>query len=238
MASVMESGKLIGAAWLSRNWRATNWFLCTIRAALLTILALINAVGVFGQLSAAHLDPYVERLAISSTKVVESDAKIAAQEQLIADDDRQIAQIDAAIEGAEQRGRSTSAMDLARDQRQRREALAAERSSRQLVLVGLKTERSEVVGEQRKASADIGVLEYAASLFSIDRERAIQWLILAMVLTCDPLSLALVVATGTHDRRSFERNRRGSRRAAPSPQIKWPQRGVAGAKGYDALRDT
>jgi hypothetical protein len=39
------------------------------------------------------------------------------------------------------------------------------------------------VGDQRKASADIGLLEYATSPSSVDRERAIQWLILAMVLT-------------------------------------------------------
>jgi hypothetical protein len=207
MAAMMEGGKLTGAAWLSRNWRAVNWLLRVILIPPLAILALINAVGVFGQLSAAHLDPHVEKLVTILTKATESDAKIAAQEQLIADDDRQIAQIDTAIEEAEKRGRSTSAMDLARDQRQRREALAAERSSRQLVLVGLKTERSEVVAEQRKASADIGVLEYAASLFSIDRERAIQWLILAMVLTCDPLSLALVVATGAHNRRRTSPNK-------------------------------
>jgi hypothetical protein len=197
-AAMMQGGKLTGTAWLSRNWRTVNWLLRVILIPSTAILALIDAVGVFGQLSAAHLDPHVEKLVTISTKASESDAKIAAQEQLIADDYRQIAQIDTAIEEAERRGRSTSTLDLARDQRQRRETLVAERLSRRLVLVGLKTERSEVVGEQRKASADIGVLEYSASLFSADRERAIQWLILAMVPTCDPLSLALVVATGTH----------------------------------------
>jgi hypothetical protein len=208
MATMMEGGKLTGTAWLSRNWRAMNWLLRLILVALLMILAIINAVGVFGQLSAAHLDPHVEKLVTISTKTAESDAKIAAQEQLIADDDRQIVQIDTAIEEAEKRGRSASAMEFARDQRQRRETLTGDRASRQLVLIGLKTARAEIVGEQRKASADIGVLEYAASLFSVDRERAIQWLILAMVLTCDPLSLALVVASGAHNRRRTSPNKK------------------------------
>jgi hypothetical protein len=130
MASMMEGGKLIGAAWLSRHWRATNWLLRMILVVLLAILALINATGVFGQLSAAHIDPHVEKLVTLSNEAAENDAKIAAQEQLIADNDRQIAQIDTAIEEAEKRGRSSSAMDLARDQRQRREELAAERSTR------------------------------------------------------------------------------------------------------------
>jgi hypothetical protein len=62
MAAIMEGGKLTGAAWLSRSWRAVNWLLRAILIPLLAILAFINAIGVFEQLSAAHLAPHVEKL--------------------------------------------------------------------------------------------------------------------------------------------------------------------------------
>jgi hypothetical protein len=195
MAAVMEGGKLTGAAWLSRNWRAMGWFLRSALTLLVIILAMINAVGVFGQLSAAHLAPHITAIAANEEEAAASNAKIDAQTVLIADLSRRIAQIDAAIEEATKRGRTVSAMDLSRDQRKYRETLVNERSVAETALVEMKATQARIVGEQQKASADIGVLEYAAALLGVDRERMMQILILAMVLSCDPLSITLVVAT-------------------------------------------
>jgi hypothetical protein len=195
MAAVMEGGKLTGAAWLSRNWRAMGWFLRSTLTLLVIVLAMINAVGVFGQLSAAHLAPHITAIAANEEEAAASNAKIDAQTVLIADLSRRIAQIDAAIEEATKRGRTVSAMDLSRDQRKYRDTLVNERSTAETALVEMKATQARIVGEQQKASADIGVLEYAAALLGVDRERMMQILILAMVLSCDPLSITLVVAT-------------------------------------------
>jgi hypothetical protein len=195
MAAVMEGGKLTGAAWLSRNWRAMGWFLRSALTLLVIVLAMINAVGVFGQLSAAHLAPHITAIAANEEEAAASNAKIDAQTVLIADLSRRIAQIDAAIEEATKRGRTVSAMDLSRDQRKYRETLVNERSTAETALVEMKAMQARIVGEQQKASADIGVLEYAAALLGVERERMMQILILAMVLSCDPLSITLVVAT-------------------------------------------
>jgi hypothetical protein len=195
MAAVMEGGKLTGAAWLSRNWRAMGWFLRSTLTLLVIVLAMINAVGVFGQLSAAHLAPHITAIAANEEEAAASNAKIDAQTVLIADLSRRIAQIDAAIEEATKRGRTVSAMDLSRDQRKYRDTLVTERSVAETALVEMKATQARIVGEQQKASADIGVLEYAAALLGVDRERMMQILILAMVLSCDPLSITLVVAT-------------------------------------------
>jgi hypothetical protein len=157
MTDLMEAGKLTGAAWLSRRWSVMSGPWRTVLG-LVVMLAVINAVSVFGQLSAAHRDPHVDAVAVTSRKVVESDAKIATQEQSIADLDRTIAQIGIAIEEAAKRGRSVSAMNLERELHQRRDALVADRKNHQLALVGLKTSCGKVTGEQQKAAADIGIL--------------------------------------------------------------------------------
>ncbi|MBO0758729.1 MAG: hypothetical protein J2P54_23015 [Bradyrhizobiaceae bacterium] len=197
MAAVMESGKLTGAAWLSRNWRTMGWFLRSALTLLVVTLAMINAVGVFGQLSAAHLGPHITAIAANQEEAAASNARIDAQTILITDLNRRIAQIDAAIEEATRRGRSISAMDLSRDQRKYRETMVNERSAAETALIELKATRARIAGEQQKASADIGVLEYAAALLGVERERMMQMLILAMVLSCDPLSITLVIATAS-----------------------------------------
>jgi len=65
MAATMEAGKLSGAAWLSRNWSVMGLGLRLVLCTLVVILACINAVGVFGQLSAAHLNPHVAAVTIN-----------------------------------------------------------------------------------------------------------------------------------------------------------------------------
>jgi hypothetical protein len=200
MSSTMEGGKLIGAAWLSRYWKEMSWFLRMVLTGLVIILATINAVGVFGQLSAAHLSPHVTAVTTNETEAAQAGARVDAENSLIGDLSRRINQIDSAIDAATKHGRSTSAMDLSREQRKNRAELVQQRTTAETTLVELKTEQARITGEQQKAQADIGILEYAATLFGIDRERMIQLLIFAMVLSCDPLSITLVVAAASRRR--------------------------------------
>jgi hypothetical protein len=206
MAAMMEGGKLTGAAWLSRNWRAVNWLLRVILIPLLAILALINAVGVFGQLSAAHLDPHVEAVAVTDEQATEVQGSIEVKQHMIADLNLRIAQIDAAIEEDTKRGRTNAAMTLSQGQQGNRAQLLTDRLKAEGELRILRTQQARIEGAQQRATADVGVLAYAAELIGADREQMIRWLILAMVLTCDPLSLALVVATGAHNRRRTSPN--------------------------------
>jgi hypothetical protein len=158
--------------------------------------------GVYGKLSTAHLDPHVEAVAAVAAENAASDAKIAAQKDVITGLERQIAQIDNAVDEANKRGHAALAMTIANDQGKTRETLVNQKSTAETALIELKIAQANIAGEQQRAAADIRVLEYAAALVGIDRERAIQFLILAMVLTCDPVSLFLVIATGAHNRRS------------------------------------
>lgn len=197
MTATMEAGKLAGAAWLSRHWSVMAIGVRTMLSALVLILAWINAVGVFGQLSAAHLNPHVTAVTANETEAANQGAKIEAQQRLLADLNRRIAQIDSAIEEATKRGRSSSAMDLAKEQRRNRADLVQQRAKEESALIELRTAQARITGEQQKAAADVGVLEYAATLLGIDREQMIQLLILAMVMSCDPLSITLVIATAS-----------------------------------------
>jgi hypothetical protein len=194
MAATMEAGKLVGTAWLARHWRATGCLLRATLTALIVTLAVINAVGVYGRLTAAHLTPHAAAAAATEQEASTLSARIEAQAHTVADLDRRISQIDSAVEEAAKRGRGKSAMSLAEGQHRNRNALVAQRQKEATSLVNLKADQAQVQAESRRVEADIGPLQYAATLLGLDREQAIRLLILMMVLTCDPMAIVLVIA--------------------------------------------
>jgi hypothetical protein len=76
--------------------------------------------------------------------VAETDARLAVQTSVVADLDRRIGQIDAAIEEATRRGRANGAMTLAEEQRKLRSESAASRQWEAQVLAGIEVEKAEV----------------------------------------------------------------------------------------------
>jgi len=71
-----------------------------------------------------------------------------------------------------------------RDQRQREGT----------VLADLKAERAALGAKGRQIETESAPIRYVAELVGADSERAIRWLILLMVLCCDPLAIALTAA--------------------------------------------
>jgi uncharacterized coiled-coil protein SlyX len=127
MAVAMEAAKLITAGWLARRWRATALIWRAALVAFVFRLAVINAAGVYAQLVAAHVG---DRGAVTSRleeQTADLEAKISVQAHTVADLDRRLAQIDAAVEKATEKGRTTAAMKLADDQRKARAGLVDER---------------------------------------------------------------------------------------------------------------
>jgi hypothetical protein len=110
-------------------------------------------------------------------------------------------------------------MELARDQRRNRDVLVEQRAKEEETLIALRTAQARITADQQKAAADVGVLEYAATLFGIDREQMIQLLILAMVLSCDPLSITLVIATASRKPVKVATPDRPRMRELPAPAI-------------------
>lgn len=202
MATLMELGKVGGAWWLSHQWRELGVVLRGVLTFLIATLALINAVGVFGQLTAAHLAPH--RVAVSSIaeKAAGANAEIDAKQKEITDLTKRIDQIDAMTDEATKRGRFDKAAEISRLQKDGRAHLVEDRNAREKELIELRRAQASVAGERAQADGDVGVLQYAADLFRVDREWIMQLLILAMTWSCDPLSITLVIATAGRKRRT------------------------------------
>jgi hypothetical protein len=77
-----------------------------------------------------------------------------------------------------------------------RAALVEERKREAATLAALQADRASVAARGRQIETEAAPIHYVAELLSadIDAERAIRWLILMMVLCCDPLAIALTAA--------------------------------------------
>ena len=56
MGAALEAGKLVAAAWLTEYWHSAPSLLRLVLVAMIGVLMSLNAVGVFGFLTRAHLD--------------------------------------------------------------------------------------------------------------------------------------------------------------------------------------
>jgi hypothetical protein len=193
-AGSMEAAKLIIAGWLAANWSVARWKLRTVLVALVTGLALINAAGVFGKLVEAHVAVAATARAGVSERMAVVDARFTSQSATVADLDKRISQIDTAVDESTRRGRMVGAMNLAERQRSTRDGLSAQREAGRATLIEMQKQRAALAAETAHVEAATGPIRYLVVMIGTDPETAVRWLILLMVLCCDPAAIALTVA--------------------------------------------
>jgi hypothetical protein len=197
LAATMEAGKLVIAGWLAAHWRQTNWRLRTVMVALVAGLALINAAGVFGKLVEAHVSVATSARSGVTERIEALDARMVAQTAVVADLTGRIAQIDRAVDESTKRGRVTRALNIVTQERTTREGLDTQRQAATATLVGLQGQRAALTGERSRIEASTGPIQYLAMMIGAAPEAAVRWLILLMVLCCDPAAIALTVAAAS-----------------------------------------
>jgi len=134
---------------------------------------------------------------VATSAIETRDAELAARidAHAVADLDRRLNQVDTAIEEATKRGKTSTALTAIEGQRSR-EALAGQRQREGVALADLKVERVALGAKGRQIETEAAPIRHVAELVGADTdsERAIRWLILMMVLRCDPLAVALAAA--------------------------------------------
>ena len=194
MGVAMEAAKLVTVAFLAHQWRLLGRLSRVVLIALVAGLAAINAAGVYSQLVAAHFGDRISATSAVETEASTLVAKTEVQTQTVADLDRRIGQIDAAISEMVRRGRTAGALEAIGAQRKLREALVNQRRHEAETLAALKSEAGAVAAKSRQMEVEAAPIMYVAQLMGATTEQAIRLLILLMVMTCDPLALALTAA--------------------------------------------
>ena len=194
LAGAMEASKLVTAGWLARHWQSTRWILRAVLITLIVGLAAINAAGVYGRLVEAHVGVTVAATASIEERIGALNARIEAQTKTVAGFDQRLGEIDAAIGKLTEKGRATTALNAMASQRKAREALISDRLKETALLVDLRSDRARLDGERKRVEAANGPVVYMAAMLGVPVELVVRWLILLIVLTCDPTAIALTVA--------------------------------------------
>jgi hypothetical protein len=77
--------------------------------------------------------------------------------------------------------------------------ITTQRQREGTALADLKAERAAIGAKGRQIETEAAPIRYVAELLGADTdsERAIRWLIALMVLTCDPLAIALTASAAS-----------------------------------------
>jgi hypothetical protein len=199
MGSVLEVGKLVTASWLYRNWKQAPFLIKTYLSTAVFILMFITSMGIFGFLSKAHIDQTVNLNTGVADQIQILKSKISFEKQSIEDLDKQIQQIDSALNKMTDRGQAASALKAADQQRKTRESLVKRKDDHVKNISAYTEQRIRSESEIKKLEAEVGPLRYIAELIyevqSVDNlERSVRMVILLLVFVFDPLAIVLLIA--------------------------------------------
>jgi hypothetical protein len=69
-----------------------------------------------------------------------------------------------------------------------------QREAARAALIEMQKQRAALTAETTRIEAAAGPVQYLATMAGTDAETAVRWLILLMVLCCDPAAIALTIA--------------------------------------------
>lgn len=218
MGLSLELGKVVTTVWLHRYWDRAGFALKAYLLPAVLVLAMITSMGIFGFLSKAHIEQGVTT-SDAGSQVAIIDERIKTYRENI---DSQRVNIDTARNavklldeqvtarigmGFDDGTGAERAVQIRRQQRAEREALAKEITEAQNEIQRLNTEISKLNEERiplaanlRKIEAEVGPIKYIAALIYGDNpdqntlERAVRWVIILLVIVFDPLALVLIMA--------------------------------------------
>ena len=202
MGGTLELAKVVTASWLYRNWKTAPALFRYYLVGSTVILSLITSLGIFGYLSKAHNDQNLISGDVQS-KIAIYDEKIKTEKENIEANRKALKQMD---EGVDQvLGRSTSetgaekAVAMRRTQQKERARIQAEISQSQKSIAELNNVRAPIAAEVRKVEAEVGPIKYIAALIYTEQtvdvlEKAVRWVIIALVIVFDPLAILLLIA--------------------------------------------
>lgn len=199
MGSVLEIGKLVTASWLYRNWNNSPILIRSYLTGAVIILMFITSMGIFGFLSKAHIEQTLIINGSGKDQIIIIQNKIDTEKQYLEDIEKQIQQIDAAINKLTDRGQANSSLKAADQQRKTRDSLVKRKEIHVQNISTYTQQRIKYESENKKLEAEVGPIKYIAELIyenseTANLERAVRYIIILLVLVFDPLAVVLLIA--------------------------------------------
>ena len=218
MGVVLETGKLVTAAWLYHYWKKVNKLLKTYLISAVVILMFITSMGIFGFLSKAH----IEQTTVQSdnTLQIESiDSQIIRQQKDIERAELQLTLLDDALKKYVELGAVTKSINARKGQEEERNALISTINDATNNIASLTKQKYELRTKENELIAEVGPIKYIAELVygnseTNTLEEAVRWVIIIIVFVFDPLAVLLLISANISLKEEMTklRRRKGQRK--------------------------
>ena len=195
--------KLNATIWLHKYWGRAEFQYKIYLSLAVVVLMLLTSMGIFGYLSAAHLEQSVPNGDIAA-KLQLVDDNIKTAQNNIESSKKTLSQMDSAVDQTLARSNDVvgaqKSVNLRRAQQTERKQIAQDITDEQVTIAKLQTERAPIAASDRKSSADLGPLRYIAAIIYGDNpdanvmDKAVRWVIILIVCVFDPMALCLLLA--------------------------------------------
>ena len=218
MGVVLETGKLVSAAWLYHYWKKVNKLLKTYLISAVIVLMFITSMGIFGFLSKAH----IEQTTVQSdnTLQIESiDSQIRRQQKDIERAELQLTLLDDALKKYVELGAVTKSINARKGQEEERNALISTINNATNNIASLTKTKYELRTKENELIAEVGPIKYIAELVygnseTNTLEEAVRWVIIIIVFVFDPLAVLLLISANISLKEEMTklRRRKGQRK--------------------------
>ena len=232
MGVVLETGKLVSAAWVYHHWKRTPVLLKTYLISAVVVLMFITSMGIFGFLSKAH----IEQTTVNSDNTLQIeliDSKIQRERDTIKRAENTLLQLDTALEKYVELGAVTKGLNARKEQEAERNELNTTIDESTDAIATLTQKKSELNADRIAIEAEVGPIKYIAELIYGESstgvlEDAVRGVILIIVFVFDPLAVLLLVAANQslvqENRRRKQRNSARRSRQRKKQETAWEKK--------------
>jgi hypothetical protein len=204
MATVLEFGKLVSAAWLHYEWDRINNLVRGYFTFAVVVLMLITSMGIFGFLSKAHIDSALTGDTYSLEASIIDTRISAEQSKLKAAQDR-IEGLDYVLQTSQPKDRNY----VNGRQTEERNNLAITIDNAVDSIVKYNEQKLPIQRLQLEQESELGPVKYIADMIYKSNakeyyDNAVRWIILIIIFVFDPLAIMLLIVSTAAFKRERE----------------------------------
>jgi hypothetical protein len=196
MMSTLEFAKIVASGWLKYYWtdRTVPFILKTYLISATVVLMLITSLGIYGYLSAGHLEQTapLANVALQSGGL---ERQIAQKDGEVKRLEGRVALIDKNVESFLASNNARSGLRASQTLKKERDTLQTQINAGYAEINALNDKLVPLKQQGNEVEAKLGPIKYVAALFgTTDSESAVRFVIVMIMLVFDPLAIILMIS--------------------------------------------
>jgi hypothetical protein len=205
MATVLEFGKIVSAAWLHYEWDRINNLVRAYFTGAVIILMLITSMGIFGYLSKAHIDASITGDSFSLEASI-LDKRLDGKQLQLDNLTGRLESLDYVLQTSQPKDRNY----VNKVQTTERNEINASIDLLVDDIVELNEKKMPILRQQLDQEAELGPVKYIADMIYGDDaesyyDNAVRWIILTIIFVFDPLAIMLLIVSTAAFKREREK---------------------------------